>query len=84
MRFDGGVIASTGTSAAFNANGGTVVVTDPNANGIAPDNTLTTTTGIALNVANTNIGANGLSFRSMSTNGAANGIVLTRQAPTAA
>ncbi|WP_460709872.1 Ig-like domain-containing protein [Nocardioides dilutus] len=70
IRFDGGLVASTGTNAAFNATGGgTVVVT-----GAA--NTLTTTTGTALNVANTTIGADGLTFRSISSNGAANGIVL--------
>ena len=40
-------------------------------------NTLTTTTGTALNVANTTIGANRLEFRSISANGAANGIVLS-------
>ena len=39
-------------------------------------NTLTTTTGTALNVTNVNIGAAGLTFRSISANGAANGLVL--------
>ncbi len=39
--------------------------------------TLATTTGTALNVANTTIGAAGLTFRSVSSNGAASGIVLT-------
>src|SRR5262249_11387544 len=39
-------------------------------------NTITTTTGTALNVANTTIGSGGLTFRSISANGAANGIVL--------
>ena len=39
-------------------------------------NTITTTTGTALNVANTTIGASGLTFRSISANGAANGIIL--------
>ena len=34
-------------------------------------NTITTTTGTALNVANTTIGASGLTFRSISANGAA-------------
>ena len=33
-------------------------------------NTITTTTGTALNVANTTIGASGLTFRSISANGA--------------
>jgi hypothetical protein len=77
IRFDGGLVASTGTSTAFNATGGgTVVVTDPNANGTAPDNSLTTSTGTALNVASTTIGSADLIFRSISSNGAASGIVL--------
>ncbi len=78
IRFDGGLTLSTGTNAAFDATGGgTVIVTDPNANGTAPDNTLATTTGVALNVANTTIGAGGMLFRSIASNGAPNGIVLT-------
>ncbi|MBZ9922374.1 hypothetical protein LB579_32425, partial [Mesorhizobium sp. BR1-1-7] len=39
-------------------------------------NTITSGTGTALNVANTTIGTSGLTFRSVSSNGAANGIVL--------
>ena len=39
-------------------------------------NTLATTTGTALNVVSTNIGASGLNFRSIAANGGANGIVL--------
>ena len=35
---------------------------------------------MALNVANTTIGASGMTFRSISANGAANGIVLNNQA----
>jgi hypothetical protein len=46
-------------------------------------NTLTTTTGTALNVANTTIGASGLTFRSISANGAVNGIVLNNTGATA-
>jgi hypothetical protein len=63
----------TGANPAFTATGGgTVVVTDP-----APvDNTITTTTGTALNVTNTTIGASGLTFASISANGAPSGIVL--------
>ncbi|HEY6691748.1 MAG TPA: hypothetical protein VI006_02790, partial [Solirubrobacteraceae bacterium] len=77
IRFDGGLTLATGANAAFAATGGgTVAVTDPNAVGTAPDNTLATTTGTALNVASTNIHANGANFRSISANGAANGIVL--------
>jgi VCBS repeat-containing protein len=77
VRFDGGLTLSTGANPAFTATGGgTVAVTDPNAAGTAPDNTIATTTGIALNVANTTIGGSGLTFRSISANGAASGIVL--------
>jgi hypothetical protein len=43
-------------------------------------NTIVTTTATALNVSNTNIGAGGLMFRSISANGAANGIVLANTA----
>ncbi len=49
--------------------GGTVTATGTNS--------ITTTSGTALNVSNTTIGASGLTFRSISSNGAANGIVLT-------
>jgi hypothetical protein len=77
VRFDGGLAASTGASGAFSATGsGTVLVTDPNAVGTAPDNTLTTTTGTALNVNAVTIGSDGLNFRSISSNGATDGIVL--------
>jgi hypothetical protein len=77
VRFDGGVVASTGANPAFSATvSGNVAVTDPNAVGTAPDNTLTTGTGTALNVENTNIHADDLTFRSISSNGAASGIVL--------
>jgi len=70
INFTGGVVLSTGASDAFTATGGgTVSVT-----GAA--NTLTSTTGIALNVANTTIGASGLTFLSISSNGSVNGIVL--------
>lgn len=58
--FTGGLTASTGAKAAFTATGGgTVTVT-------GSGNTLATTTGIALDVANTNIGSNGLTFGSIS------------------
>jgi hypothetical protein len=46
-------------------------------------NTLTTTTGTALNVSNTTIGANKLEFRSISADGATNGIVLNNTGTTA-
>jgi hypothetical protein len=40
------------------------------------NNTLATTTGTALNVSSTSIGASGLTFKKIDANGAANGIVL--------
>ena len=77
IRFDGGLGLSTGANPAFAATGGgTVAVTDPNAVGTAPDNTITTTTGTGLNVANTNIDPANLSFRSIDSNGAVSGIAL--------
>jgi hypothetical protein len=71
INFTGGITSSTGASSAFTATGGgTVNVTGAN-------NTLTTTTAAALNVANTTIGASGLTFRSISSNGGtSNGIIL--------
>jgi large repetitive protein len=66
MNFTGGVNLN-GANAGFTAtNGGTVSVTDPNANGTAPDNTINATSVTGLNVANTTIGAGGLNFRSIS------------------
>lgn len=81
FNFTGGLSLSTGANNAFSATaGGTVNVCDespcnPNATG-ALVNTLTTTTGIALNVNATTIGANKLEFRSISANGATKGISL--------
>jgi hypothetical protein len=76
-RFDGGTVLSTGAQSAFSgSNGGTVIVTDPNVRGTAPDNSLATTTGTALSLANTTIGADDLTFQSISANGALNAIVL--------
>lgn len=74
FNFTGGLSLSTGTGPAFTATGGGTVNATQNNTTIV--NTLTTTTGTALNVANTNIGASGLTFRSITSNGAANGIVL--------
>ena len=68
--FSGLLTISSGSSAAFAATGsGTVTSTDT-------ASTLATTTGTALNVANVTIGAADLTFRSISSNGASNGIVL--------
>ena len=76
VRFDGGMALSTGSAGAFNASNaalnGTVIVTDPGAG----TNTLATTSGTALNVVNTTIGAEHLTFESISANGGTNGIVL--------
>ena len=80
VRFDGGINASTGANPAFvSAVSGNLAVTDTNG-ATAPNNTLTTTTGTALNVANTTIHADDLTFLSISagTSGTpTNGIVLT-------
>jgi hypothetical protein len=74
--FLGTLTLSTGANSAFTAtNGGTLRVR-------GATNTLTTTTGVALSVTSTTIGAGsgapetGLRFRSISSNGAASGIVL--------
>ncbi len=65
-----GVSVSSGANNAFTATGGgTLTVT-----GAA--NTLTSTTGTALNISNTSISGSGITFRSISANGSANGIVL--------
>lgn len=74
INFTGGLNLTTNANAAFTATGGGTVNATQNNSTIV--NTLTTTTGTALNVANTNIGASGLTFRSISANGGANGIVL--------
>ena len=66
IRFDGGLTLSTGANAAFTATGGgTVAVTDANGSS-APNNTIVTTSGTALNVANTTIHADDLTFQSIS------------------
>src|SRR5262249_21039850 len=70
INFSGALTLSTGSNAGFTATGGgTVTATDTTS-------TIITTTGTALNVANTTIGAAGIKFRSISANGAVNGIVL--------
>ena len=66
----GGLDIDTTTGIGFNAiNGGTVTVQ-------GPVNTINSTTGTALNIANTSIGASNVTFQSISSNGAVNGIVL--------
>jgi hypothetical protein len=74
VSFTGGLNLNTGVNAAFTAtSGGTVTATQNNSTIV---NTLTTTSGAALNVANTTIGAAGLTFRSISSNGAPKAIIL--------
>ena len=85
IRFDGGLTLSTGANTAFTAiNGGTVVVTDPDGAGAA-FNKITTTTGTALNVQNTFIGLDGLTFQSITSTTASgnNAINLTSTGTTA-
>ncbi|MBZ9997835.1 hypothetical protein [Mesorhizobium sp. BH1-1-4] len=71
INFTGGGLAITTTSGqGFNATGGGTVTVQ------GAGNTITSTTGTALNIANTTIGGSGLTFRSISTTGAASGIIL--------
>lgn len=64
IAFTGGMALSTGANDAFVAlGGGTITVTQNNTTIV---NTLATTSGTALRVANTEIGAAGLTFRSIS------------------
>jgi large repetitive protein len=74
---NGGLAITTSSGAAFTATGGGTVTVTPGAN----PNTLVSTTGSALNVVNTAVGAGGLTFRSINVtgNGAApsNGILLS-------
>ena len=64
------IVTTTGGGQGYRAtSGGTVIVT-------GSPNTITAGTGTALNVTSTAIGAGGLGFRSISANGAANGILL--------
>jgi hypothetical protein len=75
VSFTGGLTLSTGANAAFTATGGGTVTATQNNTTIV--NTLATGTGTALTVQNTTIGGAGLTFRSITATGAANGIVLT-------
>jgi hypothetical protein len=73
--FTGGLSLSTSANDAFTATGGGTISATQNNTTIV--NTITTTMGAALNVANTTIGASGLTFRSISSNGSLNGIILS-------
>lgn len=65
----GGLAITTTSGAGFTASGGgSVIVT-------GPDNTITSGTGTALTLNGVGTGASGISFRSVSNNGAVNGIV---------
>ncbi|MEO5609321.1 MAG: Ig-like domain-containing protein [Ornithinibacter sp.] len=72
VSFTGALALTTTTTPAFSATGGGTVSV-----ATAPANTLASTTGEALVVENTTIGAAGMTFRSVSANGAVNGIRLT-------
>ncbi|HYP00241.1 MAG TPA: lamin tail domain-containing protein [Pyrinomonadaceae bacterium] len=78
FNFTNGISLSTGANDAFTATGGGTVNATQNNSSII--NTLSTTGGTALKVTNTNIGANGLTFRSITSgsgaNSTANGIIL--------
>ncbi|MDP1850469.1 MAG: Ig-like domain-containing protein, partial [Solirubrobacteraceae bacterium] len=77
IHFDGGLTLSTGTSdAVVNDNGGTLAITDPGGVGVGVDNTLATTTGIALNLDYATIHDDDLTFRSITSNGAPSAIRL--------
>jgi VCBS repeat-containing protein len=70
ITLSGTLSLSTGTHAAFSATGGGTITATHSGS------TITTTTGTALNVASTTIGAGGLTFQSISSNGANPGISL--------
>jgi hypothetical protein len=70
IAFQGALALSTGASPAFAATGGGTVTAT------ASGSVLASTTGTTLQVSNTNIGAADLTFRSVSSAGAASGIVL--------
>ncbi|MDX6694929.1 MAG: hypothetical protein QOF02_2532 [Blastocatellia bacterium] len=76
INFTGGLSLSTGANTAFAATGGGTVSATQNNTSIV--NTLTATTGSALNVNATTIGASNLTFRSITSNGSGsnNGIIL--------
>lgn len=76
MTFTGGIALSTGANAAFTATGPGPAATSGGTVNVTGLNTLASTTGTTLNVAHTTIGASGLTFRSISANGAVNGILL--------
>jgi hypothetical protein len=82
VTFTGGLSLTTTSGVGFNASGSGAIINATQDNSTIV-NTISTTTGAALNVASTTIGASGLTFRSISANGAANGIVLNSTGATA-
>ncbi len=74
---NGGLVINTTAGNGFNATGpGAAATTGGTVTVEGSGNTIASTTGTALNVVNTTIGANDLTFQSISSNGGANGIVL--------
>lgn len=72
VNFTGGALAiSTLAGAGFSATGGGTVNVEGSAN------TVSSTTGTPVTISSTTIGSNGVRFRSVSANGAANGIFLS-------
>ncbi|HEX8449999.1 MAG TPA: SdrD B-like domain-containing protein, partial [Allosphingosinicella sp.] len=85
VRFDGGLVLSTGTNdglTSLNSAGSTatLVITDPAG---STANKIATTTGQAIDIQNTTIGAGGLVFESINVNGAGVGINLNTTGSTA-
>lgn len=72
ITFSGGLVLSTGGNPAFSATNGATAI-----NVTGSGSTLTTTTGTALDVENTTIGASNLVFQSITANGGTHGIVLS-------
>jgi hypothetical protein len=70
IAFSGPMTLTTGANAAFTATGGGTVTAT------GSGSVLATTTGVGVTVQNTTIGAAGLKFQSVSSNGASSGIVL--------
>jgi hypothetical protein len=70
INFTGGLNLTTTSGVGFSATGGGTVTVQ------GAVNTISSTTGTALTVTSTNIGLLGLTFRSIASNGAANGILL--------
>ena len=86
IRFDGGLVATTGANVALNATGGgTLAVTDPAG---AAVNTLSATEATALNVVNTSIHNDDLTFQSIASGNSTgafdpvSGIILTNTVAT--